>query len=148
MTYPIKADESSDELKNIFDSILSGAKSPEETLENLDKFGIDWYVTEEGDLMIRYWQIGAEDFMPPESAAIIRSTGSAPGQSDELDWLSKNLQNIRAQYGGQWVAIHGNEILAASANLPDLMDQIPGVDRPLITQIPADPVVWTSTYAC
>ncbi len=148
MTCPLNVDESSAGPTAILDSIVTGAKSPEETLENLDKFGIEWHVTAEGSLMLKYWQVGAQDFMSPERAATIRSIGSAPRQSDELDWLSKNLQNIREEYGGQWVAIHGNEIVAASANLADLMDQIPGLDRPLITQIPTDPVVWTSIYAC
>ena len=125
----------------------SGTKSPEEFLEALDKIGIEWYVTEKGTLMIKYWQIGAEDFVPSEQAAVIRSDRPSPDQGDELDWLSKNLPNVRGRYGGQWVAVYNNEIIAAAHDLPDLIRQIGGFDRPLITFIPAEPVVWTFTYA-
>jgi len=125
----------------------SGTKSPKEFLETLDKFGIDWYVTEEGTLMIKYWQIGAEDFVPSEQAAIIRSERPSPEQGDELDWLSKNLPNVRGRYSGQWIAVYNNEIVAAAPDFPDLIRQIGGFDRPLITFIPAEPVVWTFTYA-
>jgi hypothetical protein len=125
----------------------SGTKSPKEFLETLDKIGIEWYVTEKGTLMIKYWQIGAEDFVPSEQAAIIRSDRPSPEQGDELDWLSKNLPNVRGRYGGQWIAVYNNEIVAAAPDLPDLIRQIGGFDRPLITFIPAEPVVWTFTYA-
>jgi len=125
----------------------SGAKSPQEFLETLDKIGIEWYVTEKGTLMIKYWQIGAEDFVPSEQAAVIRSDRPSPDQGDELDWLSKNLPNVRGRYGGQWVAVYNNEIIAAAPDLPDLIRQIGGFDRPLISFIPAEPVVWTFTYA-
>jgi hypothetical protein len=125
----------------------SGTKSPKEFLETLDKIGIEWYVTEKGTLMIKYWQIGAEDFVPSEQAAIIRSDRPSPEQGDELDWLSKNLPNVRGRYGGQWIAVYNNEIVVAAPDLPDLIRQIGGFDRPLITFIPAEPVVWTFTYA-
>ena len=134
--------------KTIFHLIsASGTKSPEEFLEALDKIGIEWYVTEKGTLMIKYWQVGAEDFVPSEQAAVIRSDRPSPDQGDELDWLSKNLPNVRGRYGGQWVAVYNNEIIAAAHDLPDLIRQIGGFDRPLITFIPAEPVVWTFTYA-
>ena len=125
----------------------SGAKSPQEFLETLDKIGIEWYVTEKGTSMIKYWQIGAEDFVPSEQAAVIRSDRPSPDQGDELDWLSKNLPNVRGRYGGQWVAVYNNEIVVAASDLSDLIRQIGGFDRPLITFIPAEPVVWTFTYA-
>lgn len=125
----------------------SGTKSPEEFLETLDKFEIEWHVTEKGTLMIKYWQIGAEDFVPPEQAAVIRFDRPSPEHGDELDWLSKNLPNVRGRYSGQWVAVYINEIVAAAPVLSDLIRQIGGFDRPLITFIPVDPVVWTFTYA-
>lgn len=65
----------------------------------------------------------------------------------KLDWLSRNLQNIREQYGGQWIAIYNNEIAAAAVSLPDLMTQITELDKPFITFIPTEPVLWTFTYA-
>lgn len=143
----IKTHSQSQGLESIISSIPTGSKSPEEILKALDKFGVEWYVTEEGTLMIRYWQIGAESFVPQEKAATIRSTRPSPGESDELDWVSKNLENIRQLYGGQWVAVHGNEIVAAAASLPDLMTLITDFDRPFITFIPSEPIVWTFAYA-
>jgi hypothetical protein len=131
-------------------AVSTGAKSPEEALkvlERLDKIGIESFVTEVGDLLIRYWTVGAQGFVSPEHAAVIRSKRPSPEGTDRLDWLSKNLTLIRSQYGGQWVAIYGNEVVAAAPNLRDLMNQVAGFDRPLITFIPSEPVVWTFTYA-
>lgn len=127
--------------------VLTSGKSPEEVLSLLGKYGIEWHVTEEGTLMIKYWQVGAEDFVPIEHAAIIRASSPSPEQSDKLDWLSKNMQNIRSEYGGQWVAVYDDRIVASAQLLPELMNQILEYDRPLITFIPAEPVVWTFTYA-
>jgi hypothetical protein len=151
MTNSIRAHEVTSDLKTIVTSVVSmGAKSPEEALvllERLDRIGIESSVTEAGDLFIRYWTIGAQGFVNPEHAAVIRSKRPPLEQTDKLDWLSKNLANIRRQYGGQWVAIYGNQVVAASPNLPDLINQVTEFDRPLVTFIPQEPVVWTFTYA-
>jgi len=128
-------------------SVCTGAKSPEEVFETLDRLGFESYVTKEGDLWVKSWQIGAEGFVSPGQVAVIRSNRPSLERVDKLDWLSKNLQNIRGRYSDQWVAVYSNEIIAAASNLPDLMSQIGGFDRPLITFIPAEPVVWTFTYA-
>ena len=133
-------------LKGFVTSVSTGAKSPEEVLEALGKYGIEWYLTEEGTLMIRYWQFAAEGFVSPEKAAVIRSRTSSPGQGSELDWLSKNLQRVREEYGGQWVAVYDDRIVAADRNLSNLMTQIGEFDKPLITFIPSEPTVWTFTY--
>jgi hypothetical protein len=135
------------DLLPIIDSVTTGAKSPEEILDTLEKYGIEWYLSEGGTLMIKYWQVGAEGFVTPEKAAIIMSTRQSPDQADELDWLSKNLQSIRDQFAGQWVAVHGNAVVAGAPDLSDLMNQITEYNRPFITFIPADPVLWTFTYA-
>ena len=45
--------------KNIHQSIVTSGLPPEEILKRLDSSGIQWYVTEKSDVMIRYWQIGA-----------------------------------------------------------------------------------------
>jgi hypothetical protein len=133
-------------LKVFVTSVSTGAKSPEEILEALGKYGIEWHLTEEGTLMIRYWQVAAEGFVSPEKAAVIRSRTSPPGQGSELDWLSKNLQRVREEYGGQWVAVYDDRIVAADRNLSNLMTQIGEFDKPLITFIPSEPTVWTFTY--
>lgn len=135
------------DLKSVIESMTIEAQSPAVVLSALDKLGIESYVTEEGHLMIRYWQIGAEDFVTPEQSSIIRTSRSLPDQVDNMDWLSKNLQTIRREYGGKWVAIYDERVVASASILPDLMTQIAEYDRPLITLIPAEPVIWTFTYA-
>lgn len=135
------------DFKSVIESMSIEAQSPAELLAALDRIGIESYVTEEGHLMIRYWQIGAEDFVPPEQASIIRTSKPHPDQGDNMDWLSKNLQTIRQEYGGKWVAVYNERIVASSSTLPNLMNQIEEYDRPLITLIPAEPVIWTFTYA-
>lgn len=136
-----------DDLKGLIKSISTSTEAPEEVLESLQGMGIESYVTEEGDLMIRYWQVGAESFFPPEQAAIIRTKRPSPENSDKLDWLSKNLQRIRAEYVGQWIAIINNEVVASASTLPDLMNQITNYGTPFITFIPSEPIVWNFTYA-
>jgi hypothetical protein len=145
--YAFKDQKGTTSLKTIIPLGSTGAKSPEEVSETLDRFGIEWHVTEGGTLMIKYWQTVAEDFVTPEHSATIRSSRQSPEQENELDWLGKNLENIRGEYGGQWVAIYNNEIMASTQNLSDLLNQIVELDRPFITYIPSEPVVWTFTYA-
>jgi hypothetical protein len=135
------------DFKSVIESLSIEAQSPTELLSALDRRGIESYVTEEGHLMIRYWQIGAEDFVPPEQASIIRTSRRPTDQGDNMDWLSKNLQTICQEYGGKWVAVYNERIVASSFTLPDLMNQIEEYDRPLITLIPAEPVIWKFTYA-
>ena len=147
MKLPVTTFEKIGDFKNVIESMSIEAQSPTEFLAALERIGIGSYVTEEGHLMIRYWQIGAEDFVPPEQASIIRTSRPLPDQGDNMDWLSKNLQTIRQEYGGKWVAVYNERIVASSSTLPDLMNQIEEYDRPLITLIPAGPVIWTFTYA-
>ena len=151
MPNSMRTHEVTSDLKTIVTSAVStGAKSPEEALrvlERLDRMEIESFLTERGDLLIRYWTIGAEDFVNPEHAAVIRSKRPSPRGADKLDWFSNNMTLIRSQYGGQWVGVHGNGIVGAAPSLSDLMNQISGYDKPLITYIPAEPVAWTFTYA-
>lgn len=147
MSCPANTSEEIESLLDSIASISSGAKAPQEVLESLTKFNIDWYVTEEGTPMIRYWQVAAEGFVSPGQAAEIRLTRQAPEQSDELDWLSKNLESIRQDYRGKWVAIYENRIVAAATDLPSLMSQISQFDKPFITFIPAEQIIWNFTYA-
>lgn len=135
--------------KQIVESIVTSGFPPEEILQQLDSYGIDWYVTERGDLMIRYWQVGAEDFVPIERVATIRESRPVPSDAEALEWLSTHLRDIRARYGGQWIAIVGNTIVSAAPNLPSLLRELhqAGVERPLITEVPAERVIWTTAYA-
>ncbi len=135
--------------KGIIESIGTSSLSPEEILERLDSYGIEWYLTEAGDLMIKYWQVGAEDFLPAEHVGTIRQGQTVPREASALEWLSRHLSDLRAQYVGQWVAIVENQVVAAAANLPDLLQRVrdSGIENPFITEIPAGPIIWTTVYA-
>jgi len=133
------------DLRKMIESVTTCAKCPEGVLSHLDKIGLECYVTEKGDLAIKCWQI-KEGFVSEEYAGIIRSSKSSPMEADRMDWLSKNLQTIKEEYAGQWIAIGDNEIIASSPSLPELLILIGDVDKPLITFIPAEPIVWTFTY--
>jgi hypothetical protein len=150
MREPVRTYEKIGEFKTtITSAAATGAKSPEEaldTLNRLGKAGVSSFVTEEGDLWIRYWTIAAKGFVFPEHAAIIRSKRPSTERGDELDWLSKNLPDIRRECGGQWIAVFGNSVVDHAPALPELLDRISGFDRPLVTFIPIEPVVWTFTY--
>ena len=151
MTNSIKAYEVMSDSKTIVTSgVSTGPKSPEEALkvlERLDKIGFESFVTQAGDLLIRYWTIGAQGFVTPEHAAVIRSKRPSPEHENVLDWLSKNLADIQPQYAGQWIAIYANAVVAANPSLHELLGQIVGIDRPFLTFIPKEPVVWKFTYA-
>jgi hypothetical protein len=151
MTGPVRTYGRIGELKTVITSVTAtGARSPEEALETLgrlDRLGIESFVTEEGDLYIKSWTIGAENFVSPEHAAVIRSKRRSPEHGNELDWLSKNLADIQPRYVGQWIAIYANAVVAANPTLHDLLGQIAGIDGPFITFIPTGPVVWKFTYA-
>lgn len=125
--------------------IISG-KSPEEVLSTLDQLDIEWHVTEEGSLMIKSWQIGAEDFVDSQMAREIRSARPLDNNSMQLDWLSKNLEKLREQYGNKWIAIHGEKVVGDGRTVSELMQKIEAVDRPFITFIPSEPIVWTLVY--
>ena len=135
--------------KEFVESVITGSLSPERILEQLDRYGIDWYLTEAGDLMIKYWQVGAEDFLPIEHVARIREGRAVPREASALEWLSKHLGDLRVRYGGQWIAVVDNEVVAASGNLADLLQQVRdlGVDRPFVTEIPARALIWATAYA-
>ena len=133
--------------KAVVSSTLTGVESPEEVLSQLEKMGIDWHVTEEGTLMIKYWQVGAENFVSPEHAASIRLKGESCEPGAELDWVSKNLDRLRQQYGGQWIAVYNCDVVASATDLPQLMLEIKEYDKPFTTFIPAEPIIWTFTYA-
>lgn len=55
----------------------------------------------------------------------------------ELDWLCKNLKEIRKQYKGCWIAIKDGKIVAFAPDVKELMSLIPKeVDTPFVTNIP------------
>lgn len=134
--------------KLILESVATSSLSPEEILQRLDSYGIEWYLTDPGDLMIKYWQVGSEGFVPPEHVGRIR-TRTVPAEKNSLEWVSRHLPELRQQHAGQWVAIVGEHVAAAEPTLPQLLERVGelGLDRPFLTEIPAGPITWITTYA-
>ncbi len=135
-------------INEIISSTYTGDKSPQEVVESLNKSGIEWYVTEVGYLMIKFWQISAEGYVSREHAAKIRTIQNPQEQTNELEWLSKNLERIRSNYANKWIAIDRNRIVTYASDLPSLMRQITQIDKPFITFIPEEQVVWNFSYVC
>ncbi len=133
------------DFRKTIESVSTCAESPQEILAHLDKIGMECYETQKGDLTVKCWRF-IEDFVSDEYAAIIRSYRSSPMEGDKMDWLSKNLQTIQEKYAGQWIAVGDNEIIASAPALPELLILIGDIDRPLVTFIPTEPIVWTFTY--
>lgn len=129
----------------IVTSVSTGSTSSGEV--TLKRLGGNTHDTAKGVLMFRYWQSTAENFVSPEQAAVVRTGQPSPEQGDKLEWLSSNLQDVCRGYGGQWIAVYNNGIVASALNLSDLMSHITEFDKPLVTFIPSEPVVWNFTYA-
>jgi hypothetical protein len=133
--------------KTILQSVTSGLP-PEEILKTLESYGIEWYVTQKGDLIIRYWQVGAEDFIPTERIATIRETQPVPPEASTLEWLSGHLKEIKARYNNRWIAVLDNEVVADAENLPVLLQQVhdANIKNPLVSFIPEEPTIWATAY--
>lgn len=134
--------------KRILESVATSGLSPEEILQQLDSYGFEWCLTEQGDLMIKYWQVGAEGFVSPERAGTIR-TRPAPEEANSLEWVSRHLSELRRQHAGQWVAVVGDKVAASAPTLPQLLERVGelGIDCPFLTEIPTGPITWITTYA-
>jgi len=132
------------------EKILSTAsgKSPEETLEALDRYGMQWHVSEGGDLLLRSWQVVAKGFVSPEQAAEIRIGREMPEELDHLEWLSSNLEELRRLYAGQWIAIAHGEVVASAPTLPELVEaaETVGIERPFVTFITEQDITWNMAY--
>jgi Family of unknown function (DUF5678) len=134
--------------KTIVESIVTSALSPEDVLQHLDSYGIDWYLTQKGDLMICYWQVAAEDFVPKEQVATIRENQTVPPDASSLEWLSSRLSEIKGQYANCWIAIKDHKVVASAGNLTDLLQSVRDaqIESPFVTFIPSDPIVWATAY--
>lgn len=134
--------------KSIIESIVTSGLPPDEILNRLDSYGIEWYLTERGRLFFRYWQIGAEDFIPPEQIGEIRDNQNIPREAAALEWLSNQLSAIRARYINRWIAIDNEKVVADADNLPTLLEKIDdaSIETPFITFIPGDPIIWNTAY--
>ena len=134
--------------KSIIESIVTSGLPPDEILSRLDSYGIEWYLTERGSLFLRYWQVGAENLIPPEQIGEIRDNQKIPREAAALEWLSDQLSAIMARYINRWIAIDNERVVADADNLPTLLEKIDdaSVETPFITFIPGDPIIWNTAY--
>jgi hypothetical protein len=116
-------------------------------LAELDTARIQWFVTERGDHMIKSWQVAAERFMVPEGVPLLQQPNMP--DADPLNWVSAHLEELRAQYPGQWIAVVGAQVRAAAATLPALLALVnaQGLQKPFVTQVPVGEVIWDMAYA-
>ena len=135
--------------KIMIDFAVTSDRPPKEILNQLDSFGIEWYVTDLGNLMIRSWQIAAENFVPAERIAEIRQTHAVPNDADALEWVSAHLEDLNKEYAGNWIAISNNAVVAASTTLQELLSLIEAqnIQNPFLTQVPQGPTIWETAYA-
>lgn len=133
---------------DIVRAITTSGVRPEDIGQQLDSIGIEWHITETGDLFVKFWQVVAEDFVPRDQVAQIQESHAPPTQASDLEWVSRNLRELEARYAGQWIAVDRGKVVAAATDLPGLLQQTAelGVEGPLITQIPSEPVIWTTAY--
>lgn len=135
--------------EELIKSVTISGYSPEEILKQFNAYGIEWHLTEKGDLLTKSWLISAENFVPAEHVMRLREVGKMHGEANALEWVSKHLSELRVEYPGKWIAVVDDQVAAASDNLPALMQQLykQDIERPFITEIPARPIVWTTSYA-
>lgn len=136
------------EAPRIVTNVPVSGQSPEEVMRSLERFNIEWYISGEGHLIIKTWQVVARDFVTREQAVRIREGRSTLPQADALGWISSHLDELQSQYGGQWVGVARGRVIASAPNLQELMAELGrlGVTDPFITQIPAGSIVWRTTY--
>ena len=129
-------------------STITSARSPEEALKHLNKYNVESYITEQGDLMIRYWQIAAEGFVPAPQIAQFRTKNPSISGAESIEWVSKHLSYLRETFGGKWIAVVRDEVVASADELPSLMLKIEAieVENPFVTQIPNDEITWHTLY--
>ena len=135
--------------KMMLEFAVTSGRSPEEILWQLDSIGIEWYVTNQGDLSIKTWQIAAENFVPAESVDDIRRCHVIPDDADSLEWVSANLEYLSRECAGSWIAVNDNMVVAASKNLANLLSSIETqqIQNPFLTQVPDGPIIWETAFA-
>ena len=97
--------------------------------------------------MIKSWQVAAEGFVSPEDVPLIPQP--AIPEADPLNWISQHLDDLRARYPVQWIAVREGEVRASAPTIPILlaMIQAQALEKPFVTQVPATEVTWAMTYA-
>jgi len=90
-----------------------------------------------------------QDMLQPKYSEVATREHQAQGDVDPLDWIAENLDELIERYPDTWIAVSQGEVVASSRDPADLKAQIDasGIERPLITEIPSEPIVWDTAYA-
>jgi Family of unknown function (DUF5678) len=110
-------------------------------LDAFDAASIEWYVSEVGDLYIRTWQHAIQGFTSGADTERVRNRQSARGTAEvsNLDWYTSHLEELRAEYPGEWVAIVDHDVVAHHSTFAGLLEVSRQLDaRPFVVQVPAE----------
>lgn len=71
-----------------------------------------------------------------------------PESDADLDWLGENLLELRDRYGGLWVAIDKQQVVATGSTVEEMEAAIDeaGVEAPLVTFIAEEEPDWLTAY--
>ncbi len=122
------------ESTELMESVITSGSPPEKILSQLDSYGVEWYLTEKGDLLIKSRQIGERDFVPAEQVAKLRRDRPVNSEANALEWVSNHLEELQRECAGKWIAVVDNQIATFSDNLPDLLKQLRtlAIEQPFI----------------
>jgi Family of unknown function (DUF5678) len=75
----------------------------------------------------------AIDAIPPITTKRVAPLAPTPDRTLEMEWLQKH----RAEYGGQWVALEGNQLIKAGRSAKEVHDfaKSVGIPGPLIVLV-------------
>jgi predicted trehalose synthase len=74
-----------------------------------------------------------EQVARPAGARLVEVTPSA-----EAAWLDEHRDSLRERLPGEWVAVHGSELVSHGADLDSVMSEAKarGIDLPMVVMIP------------
>jgi hypothetical protein len=92
---------------------------------------------------------GKEDKLQPKYLEVATREHQAQDDVDPLDWIAEHLDELIYRYPDMWIAVYQGEVVASARDPAVLKAQIDasGIERPLITEIPSEPIVWDTAYA-
>jgi hypothetical protein len=113
--------------------------TPREILARLKHLDIDTYVTEQGDLAVKVWEVAIHSFVLPAEAQTIRVDQVEPTGQDALDWVAAHYNELRQHYPQMWIAVLEQQVVASSEALPSLLEELQqrGIESAFVTRIPS-----------
>lgn len=132
----------------VLEAGASGVLSPHAVINQLSAAGVDSYITTDGHLLVKYWQIAVSNFVSPEVAEVLQPV-TKPPEVASLEWVGANLEALQQKYAGQWVAIAGGGVKAVAGDLGELLSKVKAakIAEPFVTRIPVGEINWTTLFA-